>query len=131
MNFVAKIYQRPLDAIDGLLDGITSYRLLLYFLLVLFGWSTIISFDHKLPYSWHAIVLSALLLVVICRAFGELFSRTLNIARNFESDYITALILTLILSPANTGQQFLILIGAGFAAIASKYILTIRRQHVF
>ncbi len=131
MNTLAKFYQRPMDMIDGLLDGLTSYRLLLYFLITLLGWATLISFDHKLPYNWHAILLSALLLVVVCRAFGELFARVLNIPRNFESDYITALILALILSPTTGRVGFAVLAGAGFAAIASKYLLIIHRQHIF
>jgi ferredoxin-NADP reductase len=131
MEALAKLYQKPLDFIDELLDGLTSYRLVLYFLLVLLGWGALISLDKKLPFSWHAILLSVALLVVVCRAFGELFARILNVARNFESDYITALILSLILTPATTPKDFLLLAGAGFAAIASKYVLVIHRQHIF
>ncbi|MGA3150289.1 MAG: FAD-dependent oxidoreductase [Candidatus Saccharimonadales bacterium] len=130
MNFAAKLYQRPLDLVDSLLDGITSYRLLLYFLLTVLGWATLASFRGNVPFSWHAIVFSALALVIVCRLSGEFFARVLNIARNFESDYITALILALIMSPATTLKGFAILVGAGFAAIASKYLLTIGRRHI-
>ncbi|HXY18289.1 MAG TPA: FAD-dependent oxidoreductase [Candidatus Nitrosopolaris sp.] len=130
-KFLAKLYQKPLDALDGLLDGLTSYKLVLYYLLVLVAWAIVVSFRKSVPFSWHAIGLSAILLLAVCRASGELFSRVLNIARNFESDYITALILALIMSPATTGKGYAVLVGAGFAAIASKYLLTINRRHVF
>ena len=128
---LARFFQRPLDVLDGLLDGITSYKLVLYFLIVLLGWATAVSFNKSVPFSWHAILLSTALLLVVCRLSGEFFSRVLNIARNYESDYITALILALIMSPATTGKGFAVLAGAGFAAIASKYLLTISRRHIF
>src|SRR5665213_330784 len=131
MKFLAKLYQRPLDFIDGFLDSLTSYRLVLYYLLIVLAWAALVSFNKSLPFSWHAIILSAALLAAVCRGFGQLFSRVLNIPRNSESDYITALILALILSPAASSQQLAVLAGAGFAAIASKYLLTIGRQHIF
>jgi ferredoxin-NADP reductase len=131
MNFLAKLYQRPLDALDALLDKITSYRLVLYFLLAILGWAIVGAFGHRVPGNWHSIALSAALLVLVCRLSGEFFSRVLSIARNNESDYITGLILALIMSPATDSRGFAVLAGAGFAAIASKYLLTIGRRHIF
>jgi len=131
MNFLAKLYQRPIDFVDQLLDSITSYRLVLYSLLAVLGWAMLASLGHKVPGSWYAIALSSSALVIVCRLSGEFFSRVLNIARNFESDYITALILALIMNPATTGTGYTVLAGAGFAAIASKYLLTISRRHIF
>ncbi|HET6864080.1 MAG TPA: hypothetical protein VFH37_02695 [Candidatus Saccharimonadales bacterium] len=131
MNDIRKLIQRPLDAVDGFLDGLTSYKLLLYFLIILIGWATLISFRHSVPFRWYDIILSALLIVADCRLSGELFARLLNIPRNFESDYITGLILALIMSPASTGKGFAVLAGAGFAAISSKYLITIYRRHIF
>lgn len=131
MNFARKYIRGFLDLIDGLLDGVTSYKLVLYFLIVLLGWAAIASMLGYLPFHWYDIVLSTVLLAAVCRLSGELFSRTLNIARNFESDYITALILALIMSPAASGKGAVILIAAGFIAIASKYLITISRRHIF
>jgi ferredoxin-NADP reductase len=131
MNFFAKLYRRPVDLLDSLLDKITSYRLVLYFLLAILCWSIIGTFGHHIPGSWHSIALSATVLVIVCRLSGEFFSRVLNIARNNESDYITALILALIMNPATDFHSFAVLAGAGFAAITSKYLLTINRRHIF
>lgn len=84
-----------------------------------------------MPFTWHAIITSALLLSIVCRLAGEVFSRVLSVARNRESDYITALILTLILSPAATGTDYAVLVAAGLIAIASKYVLTLGKRHIF
>ena len=131
MNFARKHTQRLLDTIDGLLDGLTSYKLVLYFLIALLGWASIISFRGYLPFHWYDIVVSAALLVVVCRVSGEFYSRVLNIARSSDSDYITALILALIMSPAANNKGFAILAAAGFAAVSTKYLLTIGRRHIF
>ena len=131
MNALAKLYQRPLDLVDNFLDSLTSYRLVLYSLLAILGWAFLASFHKSVPFSWQAILLSSIVLVIVCRLSGEFFSRALNIPRNIESDYITALILALIMSPASSSQEYAVLAGAGFAAIASKYLLTISRHLMF
>ncbi|HET7827387.1 MAG TPA: hypothetical protein VFK97_00795 [Candidatus Saccharimonadales bacterium] len=131
MQGIRKIIQQALDTIDGWLDGLTSYKLLLYFLAILLGWSVVISFRGLVPFHWYDIILSSLLLVAVGRLSGELFASSLNIARNFESDYITALILALIMNPASSGKGFAVLAGAGFAAIASKYLIVLARRHIF
>jgi ferredoxin-NADP reductase/Na+-translocating ferredoxin:NAD+ oxidoreductase RnfD subunit len=131
MNFARKYVRGFLDAIDGLLDGLTSYKLVLYFLIILLGFASLISIAGHLPFKWYDIVLSAFLLAAVCRLSGELFSRVLNIARNSESDYITALILALIMSPATGQKGIAILIAAGFIAVTSKYLLVISRRHIF
>lgn len=131
MNYIRRILQLPLDFVDGLIDGLTSYKLVLYFLITLLGWAVILSFGNHIPFHWFDIILSSLFIVTVCRLSGELFSRILNIARNFDSDYITGLILALILSPAADAKGYAVLTCAGFAAIASKYLLTIRRRHIF
>jgi ferredoxin-NADP reductase len=117
--------------IDRLNDKLTSYRLMLYFLLVLVGWAEIGSFFRKVPYSWHEILISAGWLIAICWLANKLISKFLNIPANKESDLITALILTLILSPAATGKEFAFLAAAGLAAIATKYVITVYKSHIF
>jgi ferredoxin-NADP reductase/Na+-translocating ferredoxin:NAD+ oxidoreductase RnfD subunit len=131
MNSIRKYIQSLLDLVDGFLDGLTSYKLVFYFLIALLGWAVVISFGGRLPFHWYDIILSVAVLVAVCRLSGEFFSRVLNIGRNFESDYISALILALIMSPASAAKGYALLAVAGFAAIAAKYLLTIGRRHIF
>jgi ferredoxin-NADP reductase/Na+-translocating ferredoxin:NAD+ oxidoreductase RnfD subunit len=125
------IGQKITSAIDRINDRLTSYRLVLYFLLSLVGWAIVGSFFHQVPYSWHEILLSALWLGGGCWLVNKLISRFLDIPANKESDLITALILVLILSPATTTQEFAVLAAAGVAAIASKYLITFQKSHLF
>ncbi len=124
--------QRLLDKLDRPLDGITSYRLVLYFLYVVFGWAIVIAAStNKLSFEWYEIAASVAVLLAVCRLVNYTLSRALEIPRNSESDLITALILGLILAPATTQNGFLVLGLAGAFAMAAKYILVINRRHIF
>lgn len=118
-------------SVDKALDPITLYRLVLYFLIFTVGWAVLVSFTGELPFEWYQILSSAALLVVACYSVSFLFARWLNIPRNFESDFISALILTLILTPANSGDDYVILAASGALAMASKYALAPGRRHIF
>lgn len=124
-------FRRLLAPIDKSLDLITSYKLVLYFLCLLAGWAIILSAFGVLPYDWYQVVFSIALLGSVCWISSWLFAKYLNIPRNSESDFISALILVLILSPAGTLSEYGILAVAGFIAMASKYVLVIIRRHVF
>lgn len=117
--------------VDRLNDKLTSYRLMLYFLLTLAGWAIIGSFSDKVPYSWNEILISVVSLMTICWVTDKLISKFLKIPVNNESSYITALILALILSPPKNIHEFALLAAAAVAAIASKYILTLHKSHIF
>lgn len=125
------IAQRASGAIDALTDRFSPYRLMLYFLLALLGWNILGSFDHQVPYSWQAIVLSAGWLVLICWAVSKLFGWALKLPSNKESGLISGLILALILSPASSANDYLVLAAAALLAMASKYLLVYKRTHIF
>lgn len=125
------VLRRLAEPLDRALDQITSYRLVLYFLLVLSGWSVVMAAFGELPYEWLQILLSVSVLAAVCWAAGYLFSIYLNIPRNKESDFISALILALILSPPSSFPDTAIIAAAGFLAVASKYLLVIGRRHIF
>lgn len=114
-----------------MLDKITSYKLVLYCLYAMLGWALIVSSFGKLPLNWYDIAASAAFLVAVAWTLGWALGRFLDIANNKESDLITALILALILSPGHSLNHFIILSGASIAAVASKYVLTIYRRHIF
>ena len=117
--------------IDRWLDRITMYRLLLYFLILLLVVATIFSAVGWLSYDPWAIGFSAAFLVIICQVTNQLFARIFEAPTNVESAYITALILALIITPLSSHHDLTFLAAAGVLAMASKYILAIKRKHVF
>lgn len=123
--------QRALDAVDGLLDRLTSYRLVLYSLLAFVVWALFASFLDEVAFKWYEILGSAVWLLAVCYVSNLAISRLLNIPRNKESDLITALILTLILLPAQDVNDYLILAAAGTVAMLSKYVLVYGKRHIF
>lgn len=120
-----------LKAIDNLLDRITMYRLVLYYLIALLVAATGLSAFGVLSYHPLAIMLSSLYLVLIAWMTEQVFLYVYNVPTNFESSYITALILALLISPLSTPQNALFLTAAAGLAVASKYILAINNMHVF
>lgn len=131
LNLPNKILQRILGALDWFNDHFTSYRLVLYFLLLLLGWTLVGGATNKIAYKPLDILASAGLLVAVCWVTNKAISKFLDIPANNESDLISALILALILTPATSVHDFMVLAAAGLTAMAGKYILVWRRAHVF
>ena len=119
--------------IDDILNRITMYRLVLYYLAVLVVAAFILCFFNILPYDPSALAFSTVLIALVCVATNWIFARAFKAATNIESAYITALILALIISPVmgsnHTGVGFLIF--ASVWAMASKYIFAIGKKHIF
>src|SRR5205823_118248 len=86
---------------------------------------------HRVSFKWYEIALSALWLMLVCRLSNRLLAKLLNIPVNKDSDFITALILSLILSPAASLNDYSVLSLAGLAAMAFKYVLVLNRRHIF
>ncbi len=122
-----------LNLIDKLLNHITMYKLLLYYLIALIMAAIMLSLFGVLHYSAMAIVVSTVVLVVTCWLVNQIFAVTFEAPTNVESVYITALILALIISPLTSYSVINIsfLIAAGSLAMASKYLLTINKKHLF
>jgi len=107
------------------------YRLVLYYLRFLVAAAAVLSFFHVLHYNALEIVASAVGLVAVCWGANWVFGRWFNAPTNHESATITALILTLIITPDLTPVNVLFMIAAGGLAMASKYVLAVGRKHVF
>lgn len=114
-----------------LLGQITMYRLMLYLLLVLFFTAIILSTTKIIPYDPLDIFISGIYLVIICNLSNYIFSKLFRAKTNFESATISALILTLIVGPSAFLQNLQILTFMGGTAMASKYLLAIRKKHIF
>lgn len=107
------------------------YRLVLYYLIGLVTAAVVLSIIKIIPYDPPAIVLSTVFLVVFCWIFNFTFSKLFRVSTNFESVYITALILALIVTPTNTLSGFIFLGMVSLLAMSSKYILAIHKKHIF
>lgn len=120
-----------LRLIDSLLDRITMYRLLLYYLIFLLAVAFLLSEAGSLHYSAYSVAFSAVYLTAVCWISSAVFAYDFDAPTNTESSLITALILALIISPVTTLAGALFMTAAGGLAVASKYLLAIRKQHIF
>jgi ferredoxin-NADP reductase/Na+-translocating ferredoxin:NAD+ oxidoreductase RnfD subunit len=109
------------------------YWLVLYFLIVLIGFAEILAFFHKLAFGPWTLFFSTTLILAVCWILNKIFSWTFKVPANKESVYITGLILALIITPAqNYNQEYILyILWACIWAIACKFLLTIKRKHIF
>ena len=122
-----------MNFIDNILNRITMYRLVLYYLVALVLAAFVFGFFGMLPYDPTAIAFSTVLILAVCWVTNWVFAKIFEAATNIESVYITALILVLIITPVtatdHNGVGFLIF--ASVWAMASKYIFAIGKKHIF
>lgn len=119
---------RPLD---NLLNKVTMYRLMLYYLVILFAATVILSFLQLLPYNPTDIILCGSYIVFVSYFSNQIFAKLFNVRPNLESQYITGFILALIVGPLALGQNILFLTLLPIIAMASKYIIVFKKQHIF
>src|ERR1700719_1714599 len=117
--------------IDYLLDRITMYRLVLYILIGQIGMAAILAYFKLLHFSPLALLLSTAFLAALCWAMNTICAHVCQVPTNVESAFITALILALILDPAQSPGDLQVLGWAAILAMASKYFLAIGRTHIF
>ena len=110
------------------------YRLMLYCLIFFCAAALVLSFLGFLPFKPLNFLFSVFLLVLISWATNKAFARIFNVPVNVESAYITAFILSLIITPLSSFNNFgyiWFLVMASVLATASKYILAINKKHIF
>lgn len=117
--------------IDAFLNRITMYKLVLYYLCVLFVVALIECFFGILPYNPLYLLFSAAVLLIISWIVNYTCARIWHIPTNTESAYITALIITLIMTPTSPAASFFVLVWAAVLSQVSKYILSISGKHLF
>lgn len=98
------------------LDGITMYRLMLYSLITLLIVAVVLSFLKILPFDTISLLFSAVFLIVTTWVNNKIFAKVFKVPTNLESVYITALILTLIITPVGNLR-----IGAKFYPESSTF----------
>ncbi len=118
--------------IDRFLNLFTMYRLTLYLLAAFLGLAVVLGALRVIPADPMAIVSTTAILLASCYLVNKLFALVLRVRANPESSLITALIMALIMGPIPFDlRQGGILALAGAVAVASKYLLAVRRQHIF
>ncbi len=120
-----------LKLVDDLLNSITMYRLMLYYLSFLLVVALVYSIFGILPFGPIPLLFSAGILTGVCYVTNKFFGRFFKVQTNYESLYITALILTFVITPAKNINGVIFLVIAAVIAMASKYILNIRGKHIF
>lgn len=123
-----------LKQVDDFLNRTTMYRLVLYYLLAIFVVAVILSLFGLLSFTPIMLALSAIVILTVSLLTNTIFSHVFRAPTNVESVYITALILILIITPPSPSDYHSYLPLALWAAVwatASKYILSIRKKHVF
>jgi Na+-transporting NADH:ubiquinone oxidoreductase subunit NqrB len=108
--------------IDDVLDSVTMYRLVLYVLLGLLGLATMLSYFKLLSFFPLALVVSTIFLLIMCWAMNTIMARVFVVPTNVELASITALILALIIDPAQSPGDFVFLGWAAILAMSTKYI---------
>ncbi len=116
---------------DEFLNKVTMYRLLVYYLGGLLLISASFSAIGMLPYDPVNVLASAGFLIAVCWLSNIIFARFWSVPPNAESSLITALILSLIITPTWPDASFFFLLWAGLLAMGSKYLLSVRGKHVF
>ena len=117
--------------IDDLLNRVTMYRLVLYYLIGLISVAVLLSFAQVLTYDPYALLFSTAFILAVCAGTNYISARVFGLATNVESNAISALILALIITPINGYADLWFLFWASALSMASKYILNIRGKHIF
>ncbi len=120
-----------MQIIDDFLNGITMYRLMQWYLCFLFGIAVIFSFLKILPYNPFDILISGFYIIAVCYAINQLFAYFFKVKPNYESQFITGLILALIIGPLPLLPNLFFLTITPVLAMGSKYLIAINKQHIF
>lgn len=120
-----------IEFIDNVLNRITMYRLVLYYLIGLLGVGIVLSALGILGYDPFALLFTLAFLLAVCSLTNWIFSAAFHVPANAESTYISALILALIITPSASLNDLWFLTWAGVLAMASKYVIAIHRKHIF
>jgi ferredoxin-NADP reductase/Na+-translocating ferredoxin:NAD+ oxidoreductase RnfD subunit len=117
--------------IINLLSRITMYQSILHLLRILLVVAMVLSFFGVLPYTWWHLLGDLTLFIVFCLVSNYALAKFFNVKPNYESQYITAEILTLIVGPLNPLTGWLTIFLISFLAMASKYLLAYGKRHIF
>ena len=136
-NKIFNLVRGAYDRLNGFLNTIAMYRLVLYVLIGL----VIVGFLYSLFGSFGLAPFTPLNFLISCAIIlgtswltNAIFAKVFEAPTNTESVYITALILICIITPPSEGtfpQYLSLAIWASVWAMASKYIVSVGKKHIF
>ncbi|MBU6141536.1 RnfABCDGE type electron transport complex subunit D [Patescibacteria group bacterium] len=121
-------------AIEQFLNTTTMYRVVLYYLAFLLIAGFGLSMFGVLAFTPVALVVSTILLLFTCWTINTITAYIFGGPQNVESVFITAFILALIITPPEASHYATalpMLFWAGTIAMASKFIFSIGKKHLF
>ncbi|MFZ2560689.1 MAG: hypothetical protein WAW91_03660 [Candidatus Nanoperiomorbaceae bacterium] len=122
---------KPIAILSKLIDRVTMYQLLLYYLVAILLLAAFLGSIGVIAYSPFAILGSAAVTVIVAYVTNCIFAWAYEAPSNPLSAVLTALILALIITPSQSIDGLSFIIIASGVAVASKYILAIKHQHIF
>lgn len=120
-----------LKPLDSIINFIPMYRLILYLLIFIWFVALAISFLGMLPFGPVPLILTTAIILAVSLITNIFFSRFLRAITNIESWAITALIVSLIVTPGLSLNSIAFAVLASSIAIASKYVFAFRKKHMF
>jgi ferredoxin-NADP reductase len=120
--------------IDRKLNGITMYRMAMYYLVAILMYVVVLGNMGYIKYDSFYIVFSVFYITLLTVIFDIFLSKIYKAALNTESSYITALILSFIITPPQSlfdGSFLWFAFLASLFAVASKYVFAIKKKHIF
>ncbi len=123
--------------LEKFLNGVAMYRLVLYVLMSFVAVAFIYSFFGSfglVPFTPTTMLISLVVILGVSWVTNILFAYVFKVSTNVESVYITALILFCVVTPPQMGDFMAYLSLAGWAsvwAVASKFMVAIKRKHIF
>ena len=120
-----------LHSIDNFLNKYTTYFVVLNALIFISIAAIIFGFIGQISYSGIHLFQSVAILLIVCFVANVIFSKIFKVPSNKESSLITALILFLIMQPAESTVGIIGLLSAGVISMGSKYILKRHKKHIY
>jgi ferredoxin-NADP reductase/Na+-translocating ferredoxin:NAD+ oxidoreductase RnfD subunit len=120
-----------LKRVDNFLNSITMYRLVLYTLAGISFYAIVAGLFGLVSFSAVELTLSLASFMIFCNGMNWILAKIFRAPTNVESASITALLLFLIFVPVVTLADLWTIALASLIAMASKYVLAIRKKHLF
>ncbi|MCX6738569.1 MAG: RnfABCDGE type electron transport complex subunit D [Candidatus Parcubacteria bacterium] len=123
-----------LTFIDKILDKATMYRITLYSLVFILGGALFLSSFGILHFNPFSLLFSAAFLLFFCSLINGIFANVFEVPANDESVYITALILTALITPPSSTtdwRYYALAFWVAVWAMAGKFMFAVKRRHIF
>ena len=123
--------RRPRAILDRVTGRITMYRLVALALVAMLVVALVVSLAGQIFYTPVQILVSAVVAVGATYVTSWGFAALFRVKAHPESAIITGLLLLFLFRPTTDLQELSTIALAGLIASASKYLLAIRRRHIF